>query len=180
MAATNTTTKQSTITTDITLDGGLTGNGGLRLAFDNGKQLVIQLRDMSEAIMEQALLHGLKQKLVDAAAISRNPDTGRSATTDDKFAAVKEVYDRLLSGQWNKGREGGSGAGNGGLLFRALVIMYPAKTPEQLRAYLDGLDDKQQAALRKNPKVAPIIAEIRAKSAKADDNGDDLLAGLED
>lgn len=172
-------TKQSTITTTL-----LTGNNGtdngLKLAFDNGQVLELFVGQLDEGVARQALLHGLKQKLVDAAAISRNPDTGRSATTDDKFAAVKEVYDRLLSGQWNKGREGGSGAGNGGLLFRALVIMYPAKTPEQLRAYLDGLDDKQQAALRKNPKVAPIIAEIRAKSAKADDNGDDLLAGLED
>ena len=172
-------TKQSTITTTATIGPMGMGNS-LTLDFDNGKTLTIKTDALPPEIVTQALLHGLKQKLVDAAAISRNPDTGRSATTDDKFAAVKEVYDRLLSGQWNKGREGGSGAGNGGLLFRALVIMYPAKTPEQLRTYLDGLDDKQQAALRKNPKVAPIIAEIRAKSAKADDNGDDLLAGLED
>ena len=172
-------TKQSTIAT--TIQGLDAVDPSIRLDFDNGAMIYLMMSELSDDIKKAALMHGLKQKLVDAAAISRNPDTGRSATTDDKFAAVKEVYERLLSGQWNKGREGGSGAGNGGLLFRALVIMYPAKTPEQLRAYLDGLDDKQQAALRKNPKVAPIIAEIRAKSAKdAGDNGDDLLAGLED
>jgi hypothetical protein len=156
------------------------GSSGLTLAFDNGREITIRAKDISDSVLEQALLHGLKQKLVDAAAISRNTETGRAASTQDKFDAVKEVYDRLLAGQWNKGREGGNGGGAGGLLYRALVIMYPGKTPEQLRAYLDGLDDKQQAALRKNPKVAPIIAEIRAKSAKTGTDGDDLLAGLED
>jgi hypothetical protein len=171
-------TKQSTITT-TTLVGPNDNDYGLKLTFDNGQSLELYVGQLDAGVARQALLHGLKQKLVDAAAISRNTDTGRAASTDDKYNAVKEVYDRLVSGQWNKTREGGGGAGAGGLLFRALVRMYPKKTEGDLRTYLDGLDDKQQAALRKNPKVAAVIAEIRAESAKPDDDADDLLAELE-
>lgn len=175
----NTTTKNIP-TIDATIDG---GNGILTLAFSNGETLTLRAGELSPDIQQQAKLHGLKQKLVDAAAISRNPDTGRSATVEDKFAAVKEVYDRLLSGQWNKVREGGPGGGNGGLLFAALVRLYNGrKTEEEIRAFLVGKTDAEQAALRTSTRIAPIIAEIKAERAsrKPDaPNGDDLLAGLE-
>lgn len=160
----------------IQLDGGMTPNGSLRLDFSNGKQLQLQLGDLTDAILEQAVLHGLKQKLVDAAAIGRDPETGRSATPEDKFEAVKAVFDRLLAGQWNATREGGGGS-KGGLLLEALCRLYPAKTRQELRAYLDSKTTKEQAALRKNPKVAAMIAEIKA--ASGDDDSDELLAELE-
>lgn len=150
-------------------------NGGLQLAFSNGQVLGLQLSDLSPTIIEQATLHGLKQKLVDAAAISRNPDTGRSATIDDKYQAVREVYDRLLSGAWNKTREGGSPTG--GLLFRALCILYPTKSPEALREYMAGKTPTELAALRKVAKIAAIIDTLRTEASDVD--GDALLAGLE-
>jgi hypothetical protein len=131
---------------------------------------------LSNAILEQAVWHGLKQKLVDAAAISRNPDTGRSATIDDKYNAVREVYDRLLAGNWNKGRGDGSSSGNGGLLFRALCIMYPNRTPEALRAFLNGKTKSECAVLRATPKIAAIIDTLRAPSGDVD--ADDLLSEL--
>jgi hypothetical protein len=152
---------------------------GLSLDFSHGKQLLINAVQLTDAIRAEALIHGLKQKLVDAAAISRNPDTGRSATIDDKYAAVRAVYDRLLSGLWNEPREGGGNVG--GLLFKALCRMQPAKTPEDIKAWLDGKDDKQKAALRANAKVAAMIAEIQAEAAR--DSGidsDELLDELGD
>lgn len=145
------------------------------LAFSNGQTLSIDATTLSGDIQAMATLHGLKQKLVDAAAISRNPDTGRSATIDDKFAAVKEVYDRLLAGQWNKTREGGSV--KGGLLFRALCILYADKTPEAIRAFLEKKTAAEKTALRNTAKIADIILQF-----KADDNdpewGDKLLDEL--
>ena len=153
---------------------------GLRLAFSHGETLAIRATDLSPTIVAQAIIHGLKQKLVDAAAISRNPETGRAASVQDKFDAVKEVYDRLLAGEWNKRREGGSGA-SGGLLFRALCRMYDGKkTADDIRAFLEGKTDAEKAALRKNSKVAAIIEEICAESVKDGDvNADELLADLE-
>lgn len=173
----NTTTTKNAPAIDATVEGTT-----LTLKFAHGETLTIRAGQLLESIAEQALMHGLKQKLVDAAAISRNPDTGRSATIEDKFAAVKEVYDRLLSGEWNKRREGGSG-GNGGLLFAALVRLYAGrKTDEEIREFLAGKTDAEQAALRASSRVAPIIADIKAErdAKKADKvSGDDLLAGLD-
>ena len=155
---------------------------GLRLTFAHGETLEITQGQLSADIRAYGLIHGLKQKLVDAAAISRNPETGRAASVADKFDAVKEVYDRLLSGEWNKRREGGAGGSAGGLLFRALCRMYDGKkTPDDIKAFLDAKTDAEKAALRKNSKVAAIIEEIRAESAKGDaPSGDAILAGLED
>ena len=152
----------------------------LVLKFANGEVLELNANELSPEIRRMALLHGLKQKLVDAAAISRNPETGRPASPDDKFQAVKAVYDRLLAGQWNATREGGGG--NGGLLFQALCRMYEGrKTPEEIRAFLDGKTDAEKAALRKNPRVAAIIDEIRAEQGKtANVDVDELLGELED
>ena len=151
---------------------------GLVLRFSNGEVLAIEPVEVPPAIAQYALWHGLKQKLVDAAAISRNPETGRSATVADKYAAVKVVYDRLLAGEWNAPR--GSGTGSGGLLFRALCAEYPSKTPEVLREWLAGKSKAEQAALRKNPKIAMRIEELRA--APADDGTTDteeLLSELD-
>lgn len=152
--------------------------GGLRLDFANGKVLQLTGAQLSNDIMAEAIIHGLKQKLVDAAAISRNPETGRSATIEDKFAAVKRVYDRLLSGEWNEPREGGGG---GSLLFKALCRMQPKKDAADIREWLDKRTDAEKAALRKNPKVAAIIVEIQAESAKGGEgvDSDALLEELQ-
>lgn len=137
----------------------------LELKFANGEALYIGRDELTPELIEQAIIHGLKQKLVDAAAISRNPDTGRSATVDDKYNAVREVYDRLLSGQWNKSRGDGATAA-GGLLFRALCIAYPAKAPEVLREYLGKRTTEEKTALR--AKFADIIATLKAPSMDLD------------
>lgn len=159
----------------------ITEQGILVLAFSNGEKLEMNPTDLSGNIVAQALLHGLKQKLVDAAAISRNTETGRSATPQDKFEAVKEVYDRLLAGEWNKRREGGTSVA-GGLLVQALVKLYAGrKTAEQIKEFLEGKTDAEKAALRKAPTVAAIIEELKAAKVKTDGvDTDALLADLDD
>lgn len=168
-----TTTTAKAIATEIT--GGL-----LTITFGNGEQITVNPAALSPEIREAAMLHGLKQKLGDAAAISRNPDTGRSASLDDKIAAVREVFDRITApdGTWNKIRESGDGSGNGGLLFRALCNLYAGKrTPEQITAFLAGKTDAEKAALRKTGPVAAEIERIRPAPKDAG-NGEDLLAEL--
>jgi len=151
------------------------------LAFANGEHIAFNAETFGKDVWNRAVMHGLKQKLVDAAAIARNPDTGKSATIDDKYQAVLTVYERLAAGQWNAVREGG--AGNvGGLLLRALVRMYEGrKTVDDLKAFLDGKTDVEKAALRKNPKVAAIIETIKAeRMADEGIDTDELLGELDD
>lgn len=140
--------------------------------------VTVRTIDLTDEVQRYATLHGLKQKLVDAAAISRNPVDGSSATPADKAAAVHDVLARLLAGEWNKRREGNP---TGGLLLRALAVLYPTKAREQLVEFLAGKTDAEKAALRRNPKVSAIIEEIRAADGEAADvDTDEMLAGLGD
>lgn len=148
----------------------------LTLTFVNGETLTMRGDALNSDVQQYAMMHGLKQKLVDAAAISRNPETGRAATVEDKYQAVRAVYDRLLSGQWNATREGGGNAG--GLLLQALCRMYAGrKTAEDIKAFLVEKTDAEKTALRKNPRVAAIIEEIRAEQGRAANIDTDELLG---
>lgn len=173
---TTTTTKAPAVSAEIT-------ESILRITSPEGRLIHVNAAELSDEIRHAAMMHGLKQKIVDAAAISRNPETGRSATITDKFDAMSEVATRLYAGEWNKRREGGEGGGTGGLLFAALVRLYAGrKTDEEIRAFLAGKTDKEQAALRASSRVAPIIQTIKDERAakKGLPDGDDLLAGLDD
>lgn len=155
-------------------------NGTLVLTFRHGEVLRLHPESLRPEIQRAALLHGLKQKLVDAAAISRDTTTGRAATIATKFDAVKEIFDRITgeNPSWNKPRAGGAG-GQGGLLARA-IARYKNVPVEAAKAYLERLTDAQKQALRVDPRIATIINQLRAESAKpAGIDTDALLGGLD-
>jgi len=150
----------------------------LKLNFATGEVVELDANKLSPEIREQAMMHGLKQKLVDAAAISRDPETGRSVTVEAKCEAVKAVYKRLQEGQWNKQREAGDGV-SGGLLFRAMCkIMEGKKSPEFVKSWLEGKSDAEKVALRNQPQVKAAIDSLRPVAADTAGKGDELLADL--
>ena len=162
------------------IEAAVENDGTLVLTFRHGEILRIHPESLAPEIQRAALLHGLKQKLVDAAAISRDTATGRAATITTKYDAVKEIFDRITgeTPSWNKPRAGGAG-GQGGLLARA-IARYRSVPVEQAKAYLDRLADAQKQALRVDPRIATIINELRAESAKpAGIDTDALLGGLD-
>jgi len=172
------TSKKSTIMADVFLP-----KMQLTLTFINGKEIVIDANTLSEEIRNQALLHGLKQKLVDAAAISRNLDTGASASVDDKYNAVRKIADRLTAdgAKWNEGRAAGSEpsptAGVNNILLRALMKM-TGRDMDYVKSYLGNKTKEQRAALRKNPRVVQIMAELSAATVVNGVNTDELLSEL--
>lgn len=152
----------------------------LTLNFSNGQELAIDVHSLSDDIKLAAMLHGLKQKLCDGAAIPRDTSTGRSATIDDKFAAVKAIHDRLISvgGTWNANREGEQKQ-QGGMFLRAMMTI-TGKSHEEMKKSLETMSKEQIAALKKNPKVIDKMAELEALNVKPDAlaASDALLAGL--
>lgn len=108
--------------------------------------------------------HGLKQKIVDTAALERNKDTGASATPQEKFDAMRDQVEHLLAGgDWNRRPTGGSG--NAGLLVEALVRV-SGQSVDEVRAFVATMDDKTQSAMRGDTAIAPVIAEIKAERAR--------------
>lgn len=131
--------------------------------FASSAPIVVDWNGLTPEIRHALMAHGLKQKIADGAAMSRNPETGRPATDADKIARMRAIADRLMAGQWRAEAEGGA---TGGLLLRALLELYPNRTREDIIAYLEKRSDKEKAQLRATAKVAPIIERLRAEAGK--------------
>ena len=135
---------------------------------DAGNDGILQygLDGLSAEIVTRLALHGLKQKIGDAAAIPRNTDTGKSATETDKLAAMRAVYEMLCDGEWSRRAEVGEG-GSDGLLLSALCRTFTNKSREEHKAVLATKSKSEQSALLGWEKIQPALAEIRAERAKA-------------
>jgi len=172
--------KNSTISADLFVP-----KMTLTLTFSGGQEIIIDANKLRPEIRDMAILHGLKQKLVDAAAISRNVENGQPASVADKYAAVKKVADRLMSpdGQWNEGRgaAGESTPKSNDILVRALIVM-TGRDEAYVKDFLSAKTKEQRAALKKNPRVVAIIAELTAATVSNGVNTDELLGelGIED
>lgn len=155
-------------------------NTTLTITFSNGKDLSIDASALPAEIQKQAMLHGLKQKLVDAAAMSRNPDSLNSNQVDDKYAAVAEVHARLTGPNptWNKERaKEGTPASANSLLVRALMQM-TGRDKTYVDDFLTAKTKEQRAALSRNPRVLAIIAELKAATVSNGIDTDELLGEL--
>src|SRR5689334_7733961 len=72
------------------------------LKFTDGQTIVVDYNKLSPAIQISAALHGIVQKIGDAAA-------GHGDDPEKAFEACMSVQEQLLSGEWNKKREGAVG-----------------------------------------------------------------------
>lgn len=151
---------------------------GVKFGFPDKSVRLVELDNLHSLTQWHAMAHGIAQKVGDAAAMSRN-EAGQSASVADKVAAAIEVIERISDPseyRWNAEKTGG---GAESYLFKALCRLYdgehgkPARTPERLREWLDGLDDKAKKALAvKNSIIAGLIADIRAESVEDTDEPD--------
>lgn len=154
-------------------------NSTLTINFSSGGELAVDVLTLPEDIKLAAMLHGIKQKYMDGAAIPRNTETGRSATVAEKEAAVRAIHERITSGGgWNANREGEQKQ-QGGMFLRAMMAI-TGKSHEEMKKALEAMSKEQIAALKKNPKVIDKMAELEALNVKPDAlaASDALLAGL--
>lgn len=114
-------------------------------------------------------VHGLKQKIVDAGAMSKG------ATDAERFAAMRAMHAQLRDGDWTKRAEGA-----GTMLVRA-VAEWSGQSVTDVRTSLEGKDAAFLKAIAAMPEVKAILDRMAtekpvpesAKSAAAA-----FLAGL--
>ena len=144
-------------------------NGGdfeLILTFGNGVQAWIGSHQLTPALFTQCAAHGLKQKLVDAAAIARNTETGLPATNADKQEAVMVILERIKAGFWNK-QAGEAKAKPGALFFRALCRFYEGKMDAAgIKTWMESKTKEQLAGVKTNPRIVAIMAALKLEDAE--------------
>lgn len=142
--------------------------GTLRLAFAN----------LSGAVRDRALAHGLVQRVADAAAKSRDGKTGQSASPQVKFDAMKELVEHYMSGteSWALGRES-EGAGVG-LLVQCLSELYPQRDVEKLREWVKKQSAADRKGLLQSEKIKPIADRLERNKVSHID-AEELLSDLE-
>lgn len=180
--ATQTENKRNTVLETAVLRHTETGHAeGVTFLFSTGQEIQLMFSDISEEMRLEALAHGLKAKIQDGAAIPRDTLTGKSATPEEKHAACLDIAERIRQGEWNKKAEAGAPV-SGGLLLAAMRELYPAKTVEELKSYLDRKSAVEKTALRGNTRVAAIIERIKATQGakKSGVDSEALLGELED
>lgn len=152
----------SVITHSVVSPGVLSFNvlGVGAITFDTSK--------VEQSNRERAMLHGFIQRISDRAAIGRNPDTGASATAQDKYNAMAALVAHYESGsaEWSTRVAGST---SGGLLFTCLRELYPTKSVEELRATIEKWSKSEQNAVLASAKVKPIADRIRAEAGKSVD-----------
>lgn len=144
----------------------------------------VDTAELNADVARAALIHGIVQKISDAAAL------GKEATPGDKFAAMQAVRDRLCGpdGTWNKRAGEGAGAPVG-IIFTALLEYTQSRakkakrdipTEQAVREYYDGKTRAEQLAFRKVPEIAAIIERIKSeKGAVGNVDTDSLLSDLD-
>ena len=149
--------------------------GVITFTVKDAGECTLDMAQVHPAIREQAMIHGMIQRISDAAAISRNPETGLPATPEEKLMAMAVLADHYMTGTDEWRRTGTGGGERTSILFRALVNLYPAKAPEDIREWIKSKSKTELAALRNSPKVRAEIDRIAPKAGDADE----MLAELE-
>ena len=121
------------------------------------------------------ILHGFKQKVADKAALSRNPDTGRSATPRDKFEAMRELAQHLNDGGAWSMRQPSKDALNRAALFEAVAEVSGRDASVVEARYRD----REDSVLRTLLERADIAAAYAKRTARDSGRAADLLAELE-
>lgn len=139
----------------------------VRFVLGNKLEVAVSLEQLDAQTKERLMLHGLAQKVGDAAA-------GFSKTSDfsGAFGAMQAVADNLLNGVWTN--RSGNGAGD---LVQAIADLQGVSI-ETAQAAVDRMDEEQQTTFLKHPAIKAKMAEIKAERAKANAAGVDGLGDL--
>lgn len=159
----------------------------LTFAFAGVGQFVFDPDKVSAENRARAMIHGFEQRIRDAAALSVDRDTGRSATAQEKHDAAKRIVDHLMSGatEWNL-RPAATPGVDAGLTIQALMRVRGLDV-DGANALVDkiatakGLDRKAVLTnmATKNAEIIRATADIKAeRAAEGSISAVDLLSEM--
>ena len=149
--------------------------------------LVFDVKKVSDAVGERAMLHGFIQRVSDAAALSRNPETGLPATPEDKREAMARLVEWYESGteEWARRREAGAGPDTG-ITLQAIMDVFKTDAAGA-RGMIASLAERRgitpneaRAVFAGSREVAARIAQLKAdRAAKSGVDAQGLLDELQ-
>lgn len=157
----------------------------LTFAFAGVGQFVFDPDKVSAENRARAMIHGFEQRIRDAAALSVDRDTGRSATAQEKHDAAKRIAEHLMSGStdWNL-RPAATGGVDAGLTLQAIMRAL-GKTLEEAEALIAATCAKRgverAGALKiwaEAKQVAQAILDIKRERAAGGADAADLEAEM--
>jgi hypothetical protein len=135
--------------------------GKVAFLFKEGQSIEVNLEQLNADIQRRAALHGLAQKIGDAAAGKKG---------DDAYEACMGVYERIIAGEWQKATEKGESRPSMVIeaIFRALTKggKNPVMADLQAKYTGEGAEERRKAALS-NPQVKAEYAALQAEAAQA-------------
>ena len=135
--------------------------GVVKLTFtEGGEVILVKLADLQQDVLKRAALHGLSQKIGDAAAGKKG---------DEAYEACMTVVERIQAGDWAKPSEGGEGA-RPSMVVEAIMRALTAagKSPDKAKVeekYAGKDSEEARKVALSNPQVKAAYETIRAERA---------------
>lgn len=154
----------------------------LKFAFTGVGDFTFDPDKVSAENRARAMVHGFEQRVRDAAALSVDRDTGKSATAQAKFDAAKRIADHLMSGatEWNL-KPAATGGLDAGLVIMAIMRVFRKSLDEAETVIATTMSKKgieRAAALKlwaNSKQVAAAMLEIKTERLNTTEDADDLL-----
>ena len=142
----------------------------------NTGSVLLDVVKCGEEMARKAAFHGYEQKVRDAAAMSRDVKTGRSATPAEKLTAMRQVVENLHAGLWNV-RAAAKAALNRACLFAAIAAVRGV-SPELVASKMAAKEDSVLQTFLTHRDIAAEYSRLTAPSDSS--KADEMLAELED
>lgn len=131
--------------------------------------IVLKFGQLSDSVKNEAMGYGMEVRLTRAAAMERDTKTGKPASAQDKYDAIKRLADHYATGTdaWAMASGGGGGlSADTKALIEALVRalgMHSDAAEEAVRE----MTSAERDALRIDDEIKPHLDAIYAERAKA-------------
>ena len=134
--------------------------GKIIFILPDGKKMEWEVDELPNHIKEQAMYHGLVQKLGDKVA-------GVSSVAEME-GTFRALWNQLKDGTWNAGR----GAGIG-ILAKALAKVKDVDIAEAVAA-IEKLTEEEKRQLKKHPAIKKAMLEIQMEELEGKGEGEEM------